>query len=182
MSGMNEDYINWDEYFMGIALLSSTRSKDPHNQVGACIVDQEHRILATGYNGAPRGFHDCDFPWDSLGEETGNLLQIKNTFVIHAEANAIDNFRGYKKELEGATLYVTFFPCKECAKKIVQNGIQKVVYARMYSNPMEVEASQIIFAKAHTEIVQYKEGVNQEELQRYQQKMKRLTMGFATKK
>ena len=100
---------------MMIAVTSSLRSKDPHNQVGACIVDKQKRILATGYNGAPPGFKDRYFPWDSKGEKTGDILKIKNTFVIHAEQNAIDNFRGNKKDLEGATLYVTWFPCN-CPK------------------------------------------------------------------
>lgn len=181
MSGMNEDFINWNELFMGIALLTSTRSKDPHNQVGACIVNEKNRILATGYNGAPNGFLDTEFPWDSLGEETGDFLKIKDTFVIHAEQNAIDNFRGNKKDLEGSTLYVTWFPCHECAKRIVQNGIKKVVYARMYSKPLYVEATKRIFQYAQVEIVQYKEGVEQEELMSCQQQFKKIMKNFGTK-
>ena len=177
MAGKNLNYINWDEFFMLIALSSSLRSKDPHNQVGACIV-KDNRILATGYNGAPRGFHDDDFPWDSKGEETGEFLKIKNTFVIHAEENAIDNFRGDKKDLEGSTLYVTWFPCNECAKRIAQNGIQRVVYARMYSNKERVDATKIIFRKGNVQYEPYKGGVEEKELKAMQKKLIRITKDF----
>ena len=180
MSGKNLDYINWDEYFMSIALISSLRSKDPHHQVGACIV-KNNRILATGYNGAPLGFSDDDFPWDSKGEETGDFLNTKDSFVIHAEENAIDNFRGDKKDLEGSTLYVTWFPCNMCARRIVQNGIQRVVYASMYSNEQRVKAAQIIFAKRNVELVAYKVGVNQEELGNTQKKLKKVLQSFASR-
>lgn len=171
MPGKNEDYISWDEYFMTFALLSSLRSKDPSNQVGACIV-KDNRILAAGYNGATRGFPDDEFPWDSTGEQTNEVLKIKNTFVVHAEQNAIDNFRGDKKDLEGSTLYVTWFPCNECAKRIAQNGISKVIYLRMYSHPELVEATKMIFDYAKIEVEQYKAGCNREELVGYQKKLK----------
>ena len=179
MAGKNLEYISWDEYFMMSALLSSLRSKDPHNQVGACIV-KNNRILASGYNGAPKGFNDDDFPWDSVGEAKGNLLEIKNTFVIHAEQNTIDNFRGDKKDLENSTLYVTWFPCNECAKRIVQNGIKKVVYARMYSDPSIVEATKLIFLKAGVELVEYKCGIPKEELDNSQGELRKLCRKFAT--
>ena len=117
-----KDYISWDEYFMGVALLASQRSKDPSTQVGACIVDGGKRILSTGYNGFPQGCSDDEFPWnrdEALGE-------TKYQYVVHAELNAILNASG--KSLSGSTLYVGLFPCHECAKAIIQAGIRDVVY------------------------------------------------------
>ena len=119
-----KDYLSWDEYFMGVAKLSSLRSKDPSTQVGACIVSDDNRILSIGYNGAPNGFEDKYFPW----EREGVPLETKYLYVCHAEMNAILNFRGNKKDLEGAKLYVDLFPCNECAKLIIQSGIKKVIY------------------------------------------------------
>ena len=119
-----EDYISFDEYFMALAKLTAMRSKDPNTQVGCCIVSQDNRILSVGYNGAPRGFDDDKFPWGRVGER----LNTKYMYVCHAEANAIDNFRGYKKEFEGARIYVDLFPCNECAKRIIQSGIKEVIY------------------------------------------------------
>lgn len=119
-----KDYINWDEYFMGIALLSAQRSKDPNTQVGACIVSKDNRILSVGYNGTPNGMSDKNFKWNREGE----FLNTKYPYVIHGEANAISNYRGYKKELEASRIYVTLFPCNECSKMIVQNGIKEVIY------------------------------------------------------
>ena len=118
------NYLSWDEYFMGIAKLSALRSKDPSTQVGACIVSLDNRILSIGYNGAPNGFHDDVFPWD----REGNPLETKYLYVCHAELNAILNFRGNKKNLENAKIYVALFPCNECAKAIVQSGIKEVIY------------------------------------------------------
>jgi dCMP deaminase len=117
-----EDYITWDEYFMGVALLAGMRSKDPSSQVGACIVSQDHKILSIGYNGLPVGCSDEDFPWEREGE----FLDTKYPYVTHSELNAILNYRG--GSLEGATLYVSLFPCNECAKAIIQSGIKKIVY------------------------------------------------------
>ena len=77
-----QDYISWDEYFMGIAMLAARRSKDPNTQVGACIVSQDNIIISTGYNGMPKGCSDDIFPWDRTGEET------KYPYVVHAELNA----------------------------------------------------------------------------------------------
>ena len=122
MSQKREGYISWDEYFMGVAQLAAQRSKDPSTQVGCCIVDEQNRILSTGYNGFPHGCSDDEFPWnrdESLGE-------TKYPFVVHAELNAILNNRG--KSLAGAKLYVGLFPCHECAKAIIQAGIKEVIY------------------------------------------------------
>lgn len=119
-----KDYIQWDEYFMAIAKLSAMRSKDPSTQVGACIVSAENRILSIGYNGAPNGFPDENFPW---GKE-GSSLNTKYFYVCHAEMNAILNFRGNRKDLENAKIYVDLFPCNECAKLIIQSGIKEIIY------------------------------------------------------
>lgn len=114
------DYISWDEYFMGVALLASCRSKDPNTQVGACIVSPENIILSTGYNGFPVGCSDDEYPWEREGEQT------KYPYVVHAELNAILNASG--KSLRNARLYVDLFPCNECAKAIIQSGIREVIY------------------------------------------------------
>ncbi len=117
------DYITWDQYFMGIAIMSAERSKDPGTQVGACIVDKDNRILSVGYNGMPMGCEDDIMPWNRDGEG----LNSKYIFVCHAELNAILNYRG-GGNLKGARCYVTLFPCNECAKAIIQCGISEIVY------------------------------------------------------
>ena len=116
------DYISWDEYFMGVAILAGMRSKDPSTQVGACIVDNDNKILSQGYNGLPRGCSDDEFPWD----REGDMLETKYPYVVHAELNAILNSRG--TSLVGSKIYVALFPCNECAKAIIQSGIKEVVY------------------------------------------------------
>lgn len=119
-----KDYLNWDEYFMGIAKLSSMRSKDPNTQVGSCIVGSDNRILSIGYNGAPNGYEDNNFPWD----RNGDMQNTKYAYVCHSEMNAILNYRGSRKDLEAARIYVDLFPCNECAKLIIQSGIKEVIY------------------------------------------------------
>ena len=111
MSDKREDYISWDEYFMAVAQLAGMRSKDPHTQVGACIVSEDNKILSMGYNGFPRGCSDDEFPW---GKTSENPLENKYLYTTHSELNAILNYRG--GSLEGAKLYVTLFPCNECDK------------------------------------------------------------------
>lgn len=122
MQTKREDYINWDDYFMGVALLAAQRSKDPSTQVGACIVDETNRILSTGYNGFPKGCSDDEFPWNRNADEG----ETKYPFVVHAELNAILNNRG--KSLADSKIYVALFPCHECAKAIIQAGITEVIY------------------------------------------------------
>ncbi|MEE0026778.1 MAG: dCMP deaminase family protein, partial [Atopobiaceae bacterium] len=124
MPGKRSKVISWDEFFMRVAVAASLRSKDPNTQVGACIAGTDHRILSVGYNGTPHGLGDDEFPWDT----TDDPLTDKHNYVIHAEANAILNYRGSLRELTGATVYVTLFPCQECAKTLVQAGIREVVY------------------------------------------------------
>ena len=115
-----ENYLSWQEYFMGIAFLSDKRSKDPVTQVGACIVIDD-KIIGIGYNGFPRGNNDDNMPWGKEGE----YLETKYPYVVHAELNAILNSN---KSVKDATIYVTHFPCNECSKAIIQSGISKVVY------------------------------------------------------
>lgn len=137
-----ENYLTWDEYFMAIAKLSAMRSKDPSTQVGACIVDKNNRILSIGYNGAPNGYNDDIFPWD----REGNELETKYPYVVHAERNAILNYRGSRKDFEGAKIYVDLFPCNECAKEIIQAGIGEVIYlSDKYANTNSVIASKRLF-------------------------------------
>ncbi|MBQ9388360.1 MAG: dCMP deaminase family protein [Lachnospiraceae bacterium] len=123
MTEKRKDYISWDEYFMGIAKLSGFRSKDPNTQVGACIVSKDNKILSVGYNGFPMGCSDDDFPWEREGES----LDTKYFFVAHSELNAILNYRGLG--LDGSKIYVSLFPCNECAKAIIQAGIKTIIYA-----------------------------------------------------
>jgi len=115
-----EDYISWDEYFMGIAMLAARRSKDPNTQVGACIVTADNIIISTGYNGMPKGCSDDEYPWEREGEQT------KYPYVVHAELNAILNASG--RDLRGSRLFVALFPCNECAKAIIQSGVKEVLY------------------------------------------------------
>ena len=121
MSDKRQDYITWEEYFMAVAKLAGMRSKDPNTQVGACIVSKDNKILSMGYNGFPRGCSDDDFPWAREGEP----LDTKYVYTVHSELNAILNYRG---DLEGAKLYVSLFPCNECAKAIIQSGIKTIIY------------------------------------------------------
>lgn len=116
------DYISWDEYFMGVALLSAKRSKDPNTQVGACIVNDKNKIVGAGYNGLPIGCSDDEFPWNKQGD----FLETKYPYVCHAELNAILNNIGM--DLKGCKIYTALFPCNECTKAIIQSGISEVIY------------------------------------------------------
>ena len=145
------DYISWDEYFMGVALLAAKRSKDPNTQVGACIVNKNKRILSTGYNGFPYGCSDDTFSWDREGSDT------KYKYVVHAELNAILNAGG--KDLSGARLYVDLFPCNECAKAIIQSGIAEVVYLYdKYADTEDTIASKKMLNSAGIRLTQLKPG------------------------
>ena len=144
----NDRYINWDEYFMGVAVLSAQRSKDPNTQVGACIVNPKKRIVGIGYNGLPYGCDDDVFPWDNDKE---GFLDNKYPYVVHAEPNAILNATC---PLEGCTLYVTLFPCNECAKLVIQSGIKKIVYMDdKYAGTLSDQASKRMLDAAGVEYV-----------------------------
>lgn len=118
---MRENYLKWDEYFMGISLLSAMRSKDPQTQVGACIVNEDNRIVGIGYNGFPQKCSDLEFPW----EREGSFLETKYPYVVHAEQNAVLNSTA---SLKNCRIYVSLFPCHECAKYIIQSGIIEIIY------------------------------------------------------
>ena len=147
-----EDYISWDEYFMGVAHLSGFRSKDPNTQVGCCIVSRDHKILSMGYNGLPKGCSDDEFPWSRKGNPGTN----KYAYVTHSELNAILNYRG--GSLEDTILYVSLFPCNECAKAIIQAGIKEVVYHSDKYNGTDTNlAAKRMFDAAGVKYTQYKE-------------------------
>lgn len=143
------DYIDWDTYFMLIAKISSMRSKDPNTQVGACIIDNNKKIISCGYNGAPRGFSDDLFPWDREGE----FQNTKYPYVCHAELNAILNSNA---DLRGCTIYVDLFPCNECAKAIIQCGIKKVIYlSDKYNGTKENLVAKKLFDECNVEYVPF---------------------------
>ncbi len=142
------DVLSWNEYFMGLAHLSALRSKDPSTQVGACIVSQTNRVVGIGYNGLPRGCEDDTYPWG----RDGDFLDTKYPFVVHAELNAILNSHS---DLRGCSIYVSLFPCNECAKAIIQSGISKIVYeSDKYKDQDNVIASKKMLVSAGVELVQ----------------------------
>ena len=145
------DYISWDEYFMGVAILSSKRSKDPSTQVGACIVNKDKKIVGIGYNGFPHGIDDDLFPWGKEGE----YVDTKYPYVVHAEPNAILNSTS---SLVDCSIYVTLFPCCECAKLIIQSGIKEIVYiSDKHSNDDSTIASKRLFEAAGVKLRQFRE-------------------------
>lgn len=139
-----EDYLSWDEYFMGIAKLSAMRSKDPHTSVGACIVGSDNKILSVGYNGMPHGCSDDEYPWDGDKEDP---LETKYLYVCHAELNALLNYTG--TNLNGSRIYTTLFPCNECTKALIQSGIREVIYAEdKYASTASVIAAKKMMKSA----------------------------------
>jgi dCMP deaminase len=149
-----KDYLKWNNYFMEVAELSAKRSKDPNTQVGCCIVNpKDNHILSIGYNGLPHGFDDDEFEWSDSKE----FMDSKHTYVVHAEANAILNS---SQSLEGSHVYVSMFPCNECAKLLAQSKVKKVIYKDdKYLHKEKGKAAKIIFDKAGIAIEQYKEEV-----------------------
>ncbi|MCH5265449.1 MAG: dCMP deaminase family protein [Lachnospiraceae bacterium] len=139
-----QDYLSWDQYFMGIAKLSAMRSKDPNTSVGACIVGTDNKILSVGYNGMPHGCSDDDYPWERDGE---NPMDTKYLYVCHAELNALLNYTG--TNLKGARIYTTLFPCNECTKALIQSGIREVIYMEdKYSDTPSVMAAKKMMRSA----------------------------------
>jgi dCMP deaminase len=139
--------ITKQEFYMGTALLAAKRSKDPKTKVGVCIVDNDGIILSTGYNGFPKGVSDTKFNWTKVPDE---FNAIKHDYVVHAEINAILNAGG--KSLKGATLYTTLFPCKECAKAIIQAGISRVIYlVDVSSERFNADFSKMLFKEVGIE-------------------------------
>ncbi len=151
-----QGYISWDEYFMGVALLSAKRSKDPNTQVGACIVNEKNKIVGAGYNGLPIGCDDDEFPWSKEGE----FLETKYPYVCHAELNAILNNIGM--DLKGCKIYTALFPCNECTKAIIQAGITEVVYlSDKYDGTGPSKASKLMLDKAGVSYRKVKTGISQ---------------------
>jgi len=149
---MRKDYISWDQYFMGVAKLSSFRSKDPSTQVGACIINPDKRIVGIGYNGLPQGCNDEEYPWASEGD----FVSTKYPYVVHAEANAILNAT---TNLKGSSIYVTLFPCNECAKLIIQSGIKEIVFeSNKYAESKEHQAAIKMLKSAGVEYRQIEVG------------------------
>ncbi|MBE0700774.1 MAG: dCMP deaminase family protein [Acholeplasmataceae bacterium] len=150
---MRQEYISWDAYFMGVAKLSSLRSKDPSTQVGACIINRDKRIVGIGYNGLPHGCDDAHFPW----QNEGDFLDTKYPYVVHAEANAILNAT---TSLKGASIYVTLFPCNECTKQIIQSGIREIVYeSDKYADTKEHHAALKMLNSSGVSLRKIKAGV-----------------------
>lgn len=149
-----EKYMSWETYFMSVALLSSFRSKDKKTQTGSCIVNQDKKIIGVGYNGLPRWMDDNNpIFWK---DEDDSILHSKHTYVIHAEQNAIHN--AISSSLENGSLYVTLFPCKECAKSICQRWIKKVVYLNIKPHHEEEnKAVRIMFESCWVECVDFKD-------------------------
>ena len=146
-----KDYIDWDMYFMSVACISAKRSKDPSTQVGACIVNKDNIIVGVGYNGMPRGCSDDEMPWERSAD---NPLHTKYPYVCHAELNAILNTN--TASLKGCTLYVTLFPCNECAKVIIQSGIKEVVfYENKYPDTNETKAANLLFQNCDITVRKY---------------------------
>lgn len=142
--------ISWNQYFMALALLSAQRSKDPNTKVGACIVTPENKIVGIGYNGMPIGLDDSIMPWERSAE---SQLDTKYPYVCHAELNAILNSI---RDINGCTLYVTLYPCNECAKAIIQSGIKKLVYhTNKYPDADSTKAAELMLRLAHIEVEQY---------------------------
>ena len=157
------DYISWDEYFMGIAMLAAKRSKDPNTQVGACIVSQDNIIISTGYNGMPKGCSDDEFPWGRDGDDA------KYPYVVHAELNAILNANG--RDLRGSRVYVSLFPCNECAKAIIQCGAKEVLYlSDKYADTPSTQASKRMLQSAGVKLTQLEPAI------------KTITLDFGMKK
>ncbi len=149
-----ENTLTWDEYFMGLAHLSALRSKDPNTQVGAAIIDENHRVVSVGYNGFPKGCSDDEYPWG----RQGGVLTSKYAFVVHAELNAILNS---PRSVAGCTIYVSLFPCNECAKAIIQSGIKRIVYeSDKYANTETTIASKKMLQSAGVELIQLKNTVS----------------------
>ena len=142
--------ISWNQYFMALALLSAQRSKDPNTKLGACIVTPENKIVGIGYNGMPIGLDDSIMPWERSAE---SQLDTKYPYVCHAELNAILNSI---RDINGCTLYVTLYPCNECAKAIIQSGIKKLVYhTNKYPDADSTKAAELMLRLAHIEVEQY---------------------------
>lgn len=144
------NYLSWDEYFMGVALLSAERSKDPNTQVGACVATEDNKIVGVGYNGFPWGCSDDKLPW----AREGMFLDTKYPYVCHAELNAVLNSTTH--DLKRCRIYVGLFPCNECTKVIIQSGIKEIIYlSDKYAATDSVKASKRMLDESNTEYRQF---------------------------
>lgn len=151
-SKKRENYLEWNDYFMAMAFLAAKRSKDPSTQVGACIVNEDRKIVGLGYNGFPIGCSDDDFPW---GKNTENPIESKYMYVCHAEVNAVLN--KLAADVKNCTLYVALFPCNECAKVIIQSQIKEIFYlSDKHAHKPEVIASKRMLDAVGIKYIQYK--------------------------
>jgi len=168
-NGRRKTYLSWDDYFMSVALLTAHRSKDPSTIVGACIVDDQRRIVGLGYNGMPRGLSDDTMPW---AKTNANPLFNKYKYVTHAEVNAILNSKAsYSSHVNGGTIYVSLFPCENCTKMIIQSGIRKVVYLKdIYHHTDGCAASRAMMRCAKIEVQQFRPTVPQVDVDFFDEK------------
>ncbi|MCI8588532.1 MAG: hypothetical protein HFG40_02660 [Bacilli bacterium] len=151
--------LNSEEYYMGIAILSALRSKDPSTQVGSCLVDENGRILSVGYNGTPHGMNDDLLPWHSNGEITGNLLEVKDPYVVHSEVNVLDNYRGQQDDLSNMKLYLTFSPCNLCTQRLSVVKPKEIIW--LMTNPkVSWEYYAMWFSKTGTNYHSYNPEMN----------------------
>lgn len=149
-TGKRKDYLDWDETFVQLCNIMALRSKDPSTQNGSCIVNEKNIILGMGYNGFPYGCSDDELPWC----REGDFCETKYPYVVHAEANAIFNSNG---NVAGSRIYCNLFPCNECAKIIIQNGIREVIYTSdKYHNEDIWKVSRRLFDSAGVEYREYK--------------------------
>ena len=145
-----KDYLSWDETFVQLCNIIALRSKDPNTQNGSCIVNEKNIILGMGYNGFPYGCSDDELPW---GRE-GSFCDTKYSYVVHAEANAIFNASG---PVAGSRLYCNLFPCNECAKIIIQNGIKEVIFTSDKYHDQDIwKVSRKLFDLAGVKYREYK--------------------------
>ncbi|KAK5923797.1 hypothetical protein CgunFtcFv8_000734 [Champsocephalus gunnari] len=175
-NGARTDFMKPEDFFMAAAVLSARRSRDPNRQVGACIVNQDKKVVGVGYNKMPKGCED-HMPWsrskareaadaakdngkdngknpvaasNAVKADTppGDELNTKYLYVCHAELNAIMNKNS--ADLKGCSIYVTLFPCNECAKLIIQAGMKEVVYlSDELRDRVETIASKRMLNEAH---------------------------------
>ncbi len=182
MSEKRKEYLTWEEGFMALAMTMAGRSKDPSTQVAAVIV-KDNKLISIGYNGLTKGMDDDTFHWDSIGEITGEEDKVKDPWVVHAERNAVYNYRGPLADFDGSTLYCTYFPCHICAQTIVQVGIKKVVYLRMYAYSKDTAITKAMFDAKGIEYVPYNPDVEftKEEIQQTTNDIQKMVKKFSPK-
>ncbi|KRY51242.1 Deoxycytidylate deaminase, partial [Trichinella britovi] len=150
-----EDYISWTDYFMGVALLSSKRSKDPIMQEGACIVNSDNHIIGVGYNGMPAGCSDDRMPW---ADQANSILETKHPYICHAALNAVVN--KISNSAKGCCLYTTHLPCSHCAGLLIQSGVKSVYFLKNSLDTISTAATERLFKESGVHYEQYKTQTN----------------------